>query len=63
MKEVLIYGALVAAVLGVSTTLIQNMDGQFRNASNTIQTGINTSITDLTNVVTGGGSGGQGGAN
>jgi Flp pilus assembly pilin Flp len=47
MKEVLIYGALVAAVLGVSSTLITNMQSKFQTSSEAINTNINTAVDEL----------------
>ena len=47
MKEVLIYGALVAAILGVSTTLMTQMRNDFQQASGTIQTNVTNAVQDV----------------
>ena len=47
MKEVLIYGALVAAVLGVSTTLISNLTEGLDTKATQVNTKINERIDAL----------------
>lgn len=47
MKEVLIYGALVAAVLGTSVTVIQNLTGQMETSSGQITTAVGQGVTDI----------------
>ena len=50
MKEVLIYGALVAAVLGVSTTLITNLTGGLGEKASEVNTTIDTRIDALMDI-------------
>jgi hypothetical protein len=49
MKEVLIYGALIAAVLGVSTTMIGQLQNTMNTQSQTVNTAIETGVTSLVN--------------
>jgi mannose/fructose/N-acetylgalactosamine-specific phosphotransferase system component IID len=50
MKEVLIYGALVAAVIGVSTQLITSITSSLPDKATQIQTTIDSRIDNLLNI-------------
>ena len=49
MKEILIYGALVAAVLGVSAPMIQNMTANMQGQADQMNTAISDNVTALVN--------------
>ena len=51
MKEVLIYGALIAAVLGASVPLINNLNATTSQQGQQINTAIGTQTTNLLNAV------------
>lgn len=56
MKEVLIYGALIAAVLGVSTTMIGQLQNTMNTQSETVNAAITTGVTDLLSTAQGTGN-------
>ena len=56
MKEVLIYGALVAAVIGASVPVIQGLTTSMSNAGQTMNTQIQTQLDSIIGSV-GSGSG------
>ena len=47
MKEILIYGALVAAVLGVSAPMVQNLTANMTTQANQMNTAVQTSVDNL----------------
>lgn len=47
MKDVLIYGALVAAMVGASVPVIQNLQTTVNNQGTTINSQINTELAKL----------------
>ncbi len=51
MKEVLIYGALVAAVIGATVPIITGMTNNINTQGNAINTKVNTQLTQLANSV------------
>lgn len=51
MKEVLIYGALVAAVIGASVPVIQGLTGSLTSQSTEINNAVNSKMTDLINSI------------
>lgn len=51
MKDILIYGALVAAVLGVSSTLLTNLRGTLNNQGTAVNTAIGTQAGDLVSAI------------
>jgi hypothetical protein len=57
MKEVLIYGALVAAILGASVPVIQNLTNTANNLSTQINSSVDTEAQKITDLLTGGSSG------
>ncbi|MDA0771623.1 MAG: hypothetical protein O3C63_01635 [Cyanobacteria bacterium] len=51
MKEVLIYGALVAAILGASVPVITNMANNATTAANAINTSVNLRMGQLLTIL------------
>lgn len=53
MKEVLIYGALVAAILGASVPVITNMANNATTAANAINSSVDQRMAELLTTVQG----------
>lgn len=53
MKEVLIYGALVAAILGASVPVITNMANNATTAANAINTSVDQRMGELLTTIQG----------
>lgn len=56
MKEVLIYGALVAAVIGASVPVIQGLTANITTQGSAVNTQVNNQMQSLLNSIGGSGS-------
>jgi hypothetical protein len=56
MKEVLIYGALVAAVIGASVPVIQGLTANVTTQGNAVNTSVNNQMQSLVNSIGSGSS-------
>lgn len=54
MKEVLIYGALVAAVVGASVPIIQNFNSTVSSQATNINSALSTQMTNLVSSISSG---------
>lgn len=51
MKEVLIYGALVAAVIGATVPIITGLTNNITTQGNAVNSSVNTKLTNLVNSI------------
>ncbi|MDD9899123.1 MAG: hypothetical protein OXU45_09025 [Candidatus Melainabacteria bacterium] len=62
MKEVLIYGALVAAILGASVPVIQNLTNKAGDLSTQINTKVDAESQKISDLLTNSGGSGNSGS-